>query len=94
MHAANKSVPQILLNFYYVLVDELAEAFKLDVAAFQAKYGFSKPDPEKDAVATHCMMGGRAGKAATALKEMGYTKAESYGGSFKDWVAKGGPVDK
>ena len=40
------------------------------------------------------MMGGRAGKAAAALKEMGYPKAEVYKGSFKDWVAKGGAVER
>ena len=40
------------------------------------------------------MMGGRAGKAADALKEMGFPKTEVYKGSFKDWVAKGGTVEK
>ena len=43
---------------------------------------------------THCMMGGRAGKAAAALKEMGFAKVYNYKGSFKDWVAKGGAVEK
>ena len=40
------------------------------------------------------MMGGRAGKAAAALKEMGFAKVYNYKGSFKDWVAKGGAVEK
>ena len=40
------------------------------------------------------MMGGRAGKAAAALKEMGYPQVYNYKGSFKDWVARGGAVEK
>jgi rhodanese-related sulfurtransferase len=76
------------------LVDEISDAFKLDAAAFEAKYSFPKPDPAKDAIVTHCMGGGRATKASNALKEMGYGNAVPYMGSFKDWVANGGAVDK
>ena len=39
------------------------------------------------------MMGGRAGKAADALKELGFVNTSSYSGSFKDWKAKGGPIE-
>ena len=39
------------------------------------------------------MMGGRAGKAADALNELGFVNASSYSGSFKDWKAKGGPIE-
>lgn len=66
----------------------------MDLAAFESKYGFKKPDPASDVVITHCMMGGRAGRAAKALNDFGYTKAEAYAGSMKDWKANGGPTEK
>ena len=59
---------------------------------FEAKFGVKKPD-KADKISTHCMMGGRAGKAAEALKTMGYTNVISYAGSFKDWEAHGGKIE-
>ena len=72
-------------------VDELNNAFKLDANSFEAKYSFPKPDTDAVLV-TQCQLGGRAGKAAAILREMGYTRVDVYTGSFKDWVAKGGAV--
>ena len=74
-------------------VDELCNAFKLDANAFEAKYGFPKPGADASLV-TQCMIGGRATKAAAILREMGYSKVNVFAGSFKDWVAKGGAVEK
>ena len=83
-----------LANIGYLLaVEELSDAFKLDGDAFKAKCGFAKPSPDA-VIVTHCGKGGRATKAAAALKEMGFPKAEVYKGSFKDWVANGGKVEK
>ena len=65
----------------------------MDGGAFEAKFGFPKPGADT-VIVTHWMMGGRAGKAADALKEMGFPKTEVYKGSFKDWVANGGKVEK
>ena len=81
-------------NVNFVLaVEELSDAFKLDNDAFMAKCGFPKPGTDA-VIVTHCGKGGRAAKAAAALKEMGFPKAEVYKGSFKDWVAKGGAVER
>merc|ERR1719507_2249741 len=77
----------------HIWIDELSDAFKLDGDDFEAKCGFPKPSADTVLV-THCMMGGRAGKGAAALKEMGFSKVYNYKGSFKDWVAKGGAVEK
>lgn len=49
-------------------------------------------DPDRTVV-TYCEMGGRAALAAAALKEMGFTDVRHMGG-FKDWAAKGLPVEK
>eukprot|EP00095_Tigriopus_kingsejongensis_P007425 snap_masked-scaffold2106_size20872-processed-gene-0.3 protein:Tk07425 transcript:snap_masked-scaffold2106_size20872-processed-gene-0.3-mRNA-1 annotation:"hypothetical protein RO3G_05736" len=63
----------------------------MDDEAFKAKYGFDKP--EKSAhVVVHCLKGGRAAKAASTLKDMGYN-VEPYSGSMEDWLAKKGPTD-
>jgi len=77
----------------HIWIEELSDAFKLDGDAFKAKCGFPKPGADT-VIVTHCGKGGRAGKAAAALKEMGFPKAEAYKGSFKDWVANGGAVEK
>ena len=87
----SKVIKRSLWNFF--AVDELPDAFKMDSGAFEAKFGFAKP-AEDATIVTHWMMGGRAGKAAAALKEMGYPQVYNYKGSFKDWVAKGGAVEK
>ena len=71
---------------------ELSDALELSEDNFTEKYGNTKPKPN-DKIATHCMMGGRAGKAADALKTMGFCNAVSYSGSFKDWKSKGGSVE-
>ena len=71
---------------------KLRKAFEMCEECFKQEFGITKPG-KQDKIATHCMMGGRAGKAAEALKNMGFHNAISYPGSFKDWKAKGGPVE-
>ena len=71
---------------------ELANSLELNEEEFKNK--FSVPKPQKDQkIGSHCMMGGRAGKAADALKELGFTNVTCYTGSFKDWKAKGGEIE-
>ena len=65
---------------------------ELDEEEFKKRFGLDKP--KKDGkLSTHCMMGGRAGKAADALKELGFLNVICYSGSFKDWKAKGGQIE-
>ena len=73
-------------------VPDLANTLELEEEEFKKKFGISKPQ-KNQIIGSHCMMGGRAGKAADALKEMGFVNAVSYSGSFKDWKAKGGPIE-
>ncbi|KAF2349154.1 Rhodanese-like domain [Trinorchestia longiramus] len=76
-----------------VPLPEFEEALGLDDAQFEEKYGFPKPK-EDDAIITHCMKGGRAAKATEALAAKGYQNAKTYEGSFTDWQAQGGEVDR
>ena len=73
-------------------VPDLASTLELNDEEFKSKFGISKPQKDQK-IGSHCMMGGRAGKAADALKELGFVNASSYSGSFKDWKAKGGPIE-
>ena len=52
-----------------------------------------KPDKDGRKVVTHCKIGGRAAKAADLLIASG-VKTDVYKGSFNDWKAQEGPVDK
>ena len=46
----------------------------LSEAEFEATYGFPKPGPDA-AVVTHCIGGGRAGKAEALLQKLGFETA-------------------
>ena len=71
---------------------DLATALDMNEEEFGEKFRVNKPDKTAK-LASHCMMGGRAGKAVEALKTMGFVNAISYTGSFKDWKAKGGQIE-
>ena len=71
---------------------DLVAALEMSEEEFTKSFATNKPK-NTDKVASHCMMGGRAGKAAEALKNMGFVNANSYVGSFKDWKAKGGEIE-
>lgn len=43
-------------------------------------------------VVVYCAVGGRAGRAADALRSFGFPEVYNIGG-LKDWVAAGGPLD-
>lgn len=49
---------------------------------------FDKDEP----VYVYCMVGGRSGKSAAALKEAGFTKIFDYKGGYKEWTAEGKPI--
>ena len=65
----------------------------LGEAEFEATYGFPKPGTDAQVV-THCIGGGRAGKAEALLQKLGFGNAKAYPGSFSDWAKQGGPVEK
>lgn len=75
-----------------ILVSDISSGLNLEGSDFESKYGFSKP-AKTDPLVTQCKMGGRAGKAAEALREMGFSAVQVYSGSLKDWKANGGPLE-
>lgn len=48
--------------------------------------------PREANVVLMCASGNRSALAARTLNEMGYPKASSMAGGFRDWVASGGEV--
>ena len=85
---------QVIALFVSLLsqVKFIEELLALSPADFEARYGYPLP-AKSDALVTHCMKGGRAGKAADALKAAGYTDVKVYQGSYNDWKANDGPLE-
>ncbi|XP_047483425.1 rhodanese domain-containing protein CG4456-like [Penaeus chinensis] len=75
-------------------VQELEEALGMSEADFEKKYGFAKIRPGDERLVITCRSGRRVGIADEALKANGFSKHRLYRGSFLDWTAKGGPVEK
>jgi rhodanese-related sulfurtransferase len=77
-------------------VPELKSALQLDETEFFQRFGFKKPVETDDNVpiVVSCLRGGRAAMANSAFQGMGYNNIKVYSGSFLDWVANGGPVEK
>jgi len=67
--------------------------FSLSDAEFEKQYGIKKPSPATPII-THCKAGFRAEKYKEILAGLGYVNVKVYSGSFDDWTAKGGKIDK
>ena len=65
----------------------------MEQAAFKSRYGFDKPSSDS-AIVTSCKIGGRAAKAGQMLTSAGFTNVRIYSGSFNDWMAKNGTIEK
>ncbi len=65
----------IYLMLLYFTVGDIEAALKLDAGAFKSEYKFDLPAKDA-AVVTHCLKGGRAGKAVEALKAAGFTNVQ------------------
>jgi len=55
-------------------VSQVAEAFRLNPAEFEQKYGVRKPQVKDDNLIFHCQSGRRAKKAMESVKELGFDK--------------------
>ncbi|KAJ3136317.1 hypothetical protein HDU90_003369 [Geranomyces variabilis] len=86
-----------------VPLGEIATAFALPAAEFEAKYGFAKPKtPAKNSsggnaqpdgakagqIVVYCRSGRRSAAAIEELGRLGYTNTVNYEGSWLDWTAK------
>jgi len=76
---------------------EIPDAFRnLTEEEFKGKYGFSKRDADAGSIVFSCRSGKRAEAAIAHVFEgdNSITHFRLYKGSFLDWVAKGGTVEK
>ena len=71
----------------------LASALDLNAAEFKLQYKIDLPGKEDDLICS-CLIGGRAKKAQSVLQGVGYKNVQLYKGSFEDWVANDGKVEK
>jgi 3-mercaptopyruvate sulfurtransferase SseA len=65
------------------------DAYFLSPEEFEERFGFEKPGLETELV-FFCRSGVRSKAAAQLAKRAGYQKVGEYGGSWLDWVEKGG----
>jgi 3-mercaptopyruvate sulfurtransferase SseA len=65
------------------------DAYFLSAEEFEERFGFEKPGLGTEMV-FFCKAGVRSRAAAQLAKRAGYEKVGEYGGSWMDWVEKGG----
>lgn len=69
------------------------DALMLPEEEFEDRFGFSKPDTEKEVV-FYCRSGVRSSAAAQFAQQNGYKNVAEYRGSWLDWQEKGGAASK
>jgi rhodanese-related sulfurtransferase len=77
-------------------VSELKSALVLPDPEFSSRFGFEKQNllHQDVPIVVSCLKGGRAEMANVAFRGLGYSNTKVYPGSFLDWVANGGAVEK
>merc|ERR550517_669512 len=79
---------------YNIPVQEIKNVFEnMPGDAFLETYGFDKPELDEPFILT-CRSGRRARRAEQILVNLGFTKIRVYDGSWNDWTAKNGPIEK
>ncbi|KAI1775327.1 Rhodanese-like protein [Hypoxylon cercidicola] len=76
-----------------VPVASAPDSFHVPADEFEDRYGAARPDPT-DVLVFYCKAGVRSRAAATIAKEAGYKNVGEYPGSWVDWVARGGKVER
>ncbi|KAL9051854.1 MAG: hypothetical protein Q9162_005744 [Coniocarpon cinnabarinum] len=69
------------------------DALMLPPEEFEDRFGFEKPDADKEVV-FYCKAGVRSSAAAKLASQSGYTKIGEYRGSWLDWNRNGGKVER
>ncbi|KAF4340335.1 heat shock 67B2 [Fusarium beomiforme] len=70
-----------------------AQSFHISNTDFEDMYGFPRPGKDKELV-FYCKAGVRARAAAQLAQHAGWDKIGDYSGSWLDWAARNGPVEK
>lgn len=69
------------------------QSFHITDEDFREVYGWDRPAKDVPLV-FYCKAGVRAQAAATLAKKAGWTDVGEYNGSWLEWAAKGGPVER
>jgi len=69
------------------------DALLLPAEEFEDRFGFAKPDINKEVV-FYCKAGVRSSAAAQVAEQGGYQKIAEYRGSWLDWQKQGGQIEK
>ncbi|KAI1470460.1 Rhodanese-like protein [Daldinia caldariorum] len=82
-----------------VPIGSAPDSFHIPAAEFAARYGFERP-PSADGAAGagevvfYCKAGVRSRAAAQIARDAGWKNVGEYPGSWLDWVAKGGKIER
>ena len=74
-------------------IDSAPDAYSITEDEFEDRYGCKRPSKDANLV-TYCRAGVRCHTAAELAKKAGFTNVNEYPGSFMDWVANGGELEK
>ncbi|KAF2713149.1 Rhodanese-like protein, partial [Pleomassaria siparia CBS 279.74] len=69
------------------------DALLLSPEDFEDRFGFEKPDVEREVV-FYCKAGVRSRFAADVAKRAGFRSVGEYPGSWVDWVGRGGKEER
>lgn len=80
-------------NSINIPVNSSPGALFLSPEEFEDKFGFEKPDLEKEVV-FYCKAGIRSKGAAILAHDAGYHNIKEYRPSFDDWIANNGEIER
>ncbi|KAI1083626.1 Rhodanese-like domain-containing protein [Whalleya microplaca] len=69
------------------------DAFHVPADEFEDRHGFARPPPDVELV-FYCKAGVRSRAAAGLARDAGWTSTGEYPGSWMDWSARGGKVER
>ncbi|KAI1493492.1 Rhodanese-like protein [Biscogniauxia mediterranea] len=76
-----------------VPISSAPDSFHVDADDFAARYGFARPPRDRELV-FYCKAGVRSRAAATIARDAGWAAVGEYPGSWVEWHAKGGKVER
>jgi len=69
------------------------DSFHIAADEFEDRFGYPRPPKDADVI-FYCRSGVRSRAAAGLAKEAGWSRVAEYPGSWLDWSAKGGKVER
>ncbi|KAJ2902578.1 rhodanese domain containing protein [Zalerion maritima] len=74
-------------------IDTAPDSYAISEDEFEDRFGYSRPPKDAHLVA-YCRAGVRCHTAAELAKQAGFMNVNEYPGSFNDWVANGGEIER